>query len=186
MNRNIAVKIVLLIALLALPLISCAIEPEGDEDAGKKITHLINDLREEQGLDPISVSESLAIVATKHAKDLQENGVISEDCNAHSWSDDGNWEPCCFTNDGSALECMTDKPEEITGYPDSGYELVARLNGAYISPQEAMEVWQSSEASLDIILSRGSWAGKKWKAMGAARNKEFAVLWFGETYEPAD
>ncbi|NKB70497.1 MAG: CAP domain-containing protein [Candidatus Latescibacteria bacterium] len=145
----------------------------------------INQYRLEQGLQAIPVSVSLTKVAQAHVADSEQNS-FSNGCNLHSWSDQGDWTPCCYTNDHAQAQCMWDKPREISGgvYSGNGFEISA-YNSRMITPQGALEGWQGSSGHHNVILNRDIWADSNWQAMGAAVSTHYAVVWFGMESDPA-
>ncbi|HEY8429041.1 MAG TPA: CAP domain-containing protein, partial [Sandaracinaceae bacterium] len=158
--------------------------PAGCTAVGLELIELVNAYRADNGLPAIPASPSLCTVAAAHTRDLAENAPHTEPgCNLHSWSDRGSWTPCCYTPDHAAAQCMWDKPRELTEYPGNGYEnAFAGRN----DPQSALMGWQSSPAHDDVILNRGIWADRPWRALGADVHGGFAVLWFGHEDDPAD
>jgi hypothetical protein len=82
--------------------------------------NLIMEYRRENGLPPIPLSKSLTFVAQTHAKDLDTPGVVTGNCNGHSWSANGNWKSCCYTADHAKPHCIWDKPRELTCVSDNG------------------------------------------------------------------
>jgi hypothetical protein len=87
----------------------------------KKLYDLIMAYRKSKKLPSIPLSQKLTVVAQIHAKDLAENYEFSpkNKCNPHSWSEQGKWSPCCYSNHEQA-SCMWVKPKEITGYSGEG------------------------------------------------------------------
>jgi hypothetical protein len=150
---------------------------------GDSLVDVINKYRLEQNLPEIPVSPSLTIVAETHAEDLAKNYVLSDQCNLHSWSDNGNWTPFCYSPDHTNAQFMWDKPRELTSYPGNGYEIAAFRSDS-MTANSALELWKESDAHLDLILNRGLWKDVKWKAIGGAIDKGYAVLWFGEEADP--
>src|SRR5687767_8026143 len=67
----------------------------------KKLYDLIMEYRKSKKLPPIPLSTKLTLVAQTHARDLADHHEFEpkSKCNPHSWSDKGNWTPCCYTND---------------------------------------------------------------------------------------
>ena len=149
-----------------------------------ELIDLVNAYRGENGLAPIPASPSLCIVGHTHAEDLAINAPHAEaNCNLHSWSDAGDWSPCCYTPDHAQAQCMWDKPAELTTYPGYGYENAAGGGGA-ITPQTALDLWKNSPGHNAVILNQGTWANLTWGALGAGIYEGYAVLWFGEEADP--
>ncbi|MBL6445361.1 fibronectin type III domain-containing protein, partial [Fulvivirga sp. 29W222] len=140
----------------------------------------INDYRATNGLPPVPLSPKLSQVAQLHAQDAEDYPPTSSECNAHSWSSNGSWTACCYTNDHSNANCMWDKPAEITGYQSPGYENYA-WTSATMTATEALQQWQNSPSHNDLILNIGSyWENQTWNAMGIGIRGGTAFLWFGE------
>lgn len=150
------------------------------------IADAVNHYRTSKGLAPLPLSTSLTRVAQAHLADLEANYRRGGRCNMHSWSNRGNWSACCYTPDHAEASCMWDKPKEISGglYQSPGYEIVAHYSDR-ISPAMAVELWRESAAHDAIVLNRGMWADNTWRAMGAAIGRHYAVVWFGESTDPA-
>lgn len=79
-----------------------------------KLYNLIMEYRKSKGLKPIPLSSKLTQVAQVHARDLAANYNFDQanTCNPHSWSDQGSWTSCCYTNDHKQAKCMWDKPRQ--------------------------------------------------------------------------
>lgn len=158
--------------------------PSGCTEIGLELIELVNAYRMDNGLPAIPASSSLCTVAAAHTRDLAENAPHTEaGCNLHSWSARGDWTPCCYTPDHAAARCMWDKPRELTDYPGNGYE---NAFAGSSDPHLALVGWQGSPAHDDVILNRGIWADRPWRALGADVHDGFAVLWFGHEDDPAD
>ena len=143
---------------------------------------LVNSYRAEQGRPAIAASSSLCQVGDQHAQDLSVNQPQQEPgCNLHSWSDQGSWTACCYTDDHARAQCMWDKPRELTPYPGNGYETAA--SGA-ANPADALAIWQQSPPHNDVLLSQDIWSDHPWGALGAGLYKGYAVLWFGDEVDP--
>jgi hypothetical protein len=150
------------------------------------MAEVVNHYRREQGLPAIPVSASLTLVAKAHVKDLQNANPVGGRCNIHSWSNKGNWSPCCYTNDHAKAECMRKKPSEITRgvYSGNGYEISVVFAGK-MTPNIALYSWQGSRLHHDVILNRNKWRDMRWNAMGGAVSENYAVVWFGKEPDPA-
>lgn len=151
------------------------------------LASVINEYRVAMGLSAIPLSKSLTMVAEAHVQDLQQNDPTGGVCNGHSWSDKGNWTPCCYTADHAQAKCMWDKPKEMTNgvYTSEGFEIAAGSSGYWgMTPEGALTLWKSSQPHHDVILNRGIWASYEWKAMGAAYSDSWAVVWFGRLADP--
>lgn len=146
----------------------------------KKLYNLLMEYRAEKNLPPIPVSPALTYVAQTHARDMQAyppNG----DCNLHSWSENGNWSPVCFTKepDEAAKKAVWNKPRELTTYPGAGYE-ISFWSSAGATPQAALKSWKKSDGHNAMIVHLNEWSQLTWRAVGIGIYKEYAVVWFGE------
>lgn len=66
----------------------------------QRLYELIMEYRAANGLNSIPLSPKLTRVAQLHAKDLAEHyDPKSGQCNLHSWSKNGKWTACCYTDD---------------------------------------------------------------------------------------
>jgi len=151
-----------------------------------KLYHLLNEYRASKGLKSVELSASLCKVAQIHLDDLIRNKPDRKsDCNAHSWSDKGNWTPCCYTADHAQASCMWKKPQELTNYKGYGYEIAFGSSDpdydSYIAnANDAISAWKKSAGHNAVIISEGIWADHPWKAMGMAVRGGFSCVWFGE------
>jgi hypothetical protein len=141
--------------------------------------NLINDLRRQNKLPVVQLSKSLSIVSKIHIDDLLNNKPQDKDCGLHSWSNKGFWKPCCYNTDPMGGKCMNAKPSEITGYPGIGFELVYWEEES-ATANEAYELWKQLDASRDMILNKGKWQLRVWKAMGIGIKNGYAVIWLGD------
>lgn len=150
------------------------------------MAEVINQYRQAQGLPAVSISTSLTLVAEAHVNDLQYANPVGGNCNLHSWSNQGNWSSCCYTDDHAQAECMWNKPTQITGglYTGNGYEISAWYSNK-MTPNRALESWKSSEGHHDVILNRNTWKNITWNAVGGAVSENYAVVWFGKELDPA-
>jgi uncharacterized protein YkwD len=156
-----------------------------------KLAQLINEYRQSRGLSAVPISKSLSEVAQLHVRDLQNNRPHEAtdsrgmECNMHSWSNQGDWSPVCYTSDHEYAAGMWDKPREITdgAYTGNGYEnSYGHSNQA--DATGAIESWKNSSGHNAVIIEEGIWEGKNWQAMGVGIYEGFAVLWFGEESDP--
>lgn len=139
---------------------------------------LIDNYRSENEAHTIEVSKKLTFVAKLHARDLYHNRIDKDSCSMQSWSDQGFWNACCFSErDNDKQACMWDKPKEITGYEGKGYEVI--YNGGS-EPKRIMELWKGSSFYSDILKNSGRYANKDWAAIGIGQYKNVTVVWFGE------
>lgn len=147
-------------------------------DEERKLANIINYYRLEKKLDSVKVSSNLTIVAQSHANDLNLYYKESNRCNLHSWSRNGNWKACCYTNNHEQAKCMWDKPRELSKYKGDGFEIAA-FYSAGMTAVLALEMWKKSFAHNEVILQKGIWKKKNFKAMGIGINGNYACVWFG-------
>lgn len=141
--------------------------------------NMINDFRRSNKLPVIPLSRSLCFVATLHIDDLRSANAADNDCGVHSWSDKGNWKPCCYSKDPARNACMSNKPKELTGYQGSGYEVVY-WSEETATPLAAMELWRSTPISKSVFLNQDKWQARQWKAIGVALSDGYAIVWLGD------
>ncbi len=162
-----------------------AAAPDADREADP-ITEAINALRAERRLPRVPWSPELTRVAELHVLDLEAHfAAFGPECNGHSWSDDGPWSGCCYTDDHAEAECMWHKPAELSAYPDFGFEIMVRGGGAALDAQDAMTLWLGSPPHLAVILSEPPWDDEPWQALGGALSPNFGAAWFGKVPDPS-
>lgn len=147
-----------------------------------KLYELINNYRKSVGLIEIPLSKSLCYVAKKHANDLQLNKPDTNTCNFHSWSNKGNWTPCCFEKEIKDKSCMLNKPTELTKYPGTAYEIIYWENKQATS-DKAYKQWIETSASRSVFSNYKNWENYEWNAMGIGIYEGFAIAWFGESFD---
>jgi hypothetical protein len=145
----------------------------------KALFDRVNNLREDYGKNRVEYSASLSFVAKKHVLDLLENSPDTSVCNLSSWSDKGNWTPCCFNHYVPDQDCMWEKPKELTSYPYRGYELVSYFEDT-LSVDSVINLWSDAREVLDMILTDGNYSKKKWICMGVGMNAHYVSVWFGQ------
>ncbi len=152
----------------------------------RKLYDLIMTYRKENNLGSIPLSEKLTYVAQAHARDLTDHYTfdVRNKCNPHSWSSQGSWAPCCYTNDHKKASCMWTKPKELTGYAANGYEIVY-YSSAGANAAEGLDGWKISPGHNPLLVNRGPWANVKWQAIGIGIYKEYGIVWFGEAPDQA-
>jgi Cysteine-rich secretory protein family len=155
------------------------------------LVHLINDHRKQNGLAEILISSSLMAVALQHVVDLDTyhpENLCAPSGNLHSWSTHGNWhgtpgkgawKGCCYSGDHANAACMWEKPKEIANYPDFGYE-IAHWESGTATAQSALASWKTSPPHNDVLLNKGIWQNRNWRALGVAWRGHYACAWFGE------
>ncbi|MCF8333624.1 MAG: SPOR domain-containing protein, partial [Bacteroidales bacterium] len=127
----------------------------------------------------VKLSHSLSYVADAHVKDLYLNFNPYGICGLYFWSEGGRWKPCCPANKKEDLDCMYDKPYELTSYRSKGHEVVYYRNKEE-NADSIFKNWQQDSLVRDFFLEKGVYQDKKWNAMGVAVFEGFASIWFGE------
>ncbi len=152
-----------------------------------RLYELINDHREDRGLPAIPYSARLTQVAQAHVRDLEQHYTFAHDnqCNPHSWSENGAWTSCCYTNDHKEAACMWNKPREIAGYEGPGFE-IAYYSSAGARAKEGLDGWIRSESHYPLIVNSGQWEQIQWKAIGMGIYGKYAVVWFGQEADPSE
>lgn len=151
----------------------------------RKLYKMIMDYRKQHRLPAIPLSEQLTYVAQTHAHDLSDHYAfdINNKCNPHSWSGEGAWSACCYTNDHQKASCMWAKPKELTGYPGNGFEIVY-YSSAGANAKEGLDGWKVSPGHNPLLINSGPWANVKWKAIGIGIYGSYGMVWFGEEPDP--
>lgn len=139
----------------------------------------INLLRIDYGMSELQLSASLSYVAELHVNDLQHNNPDTSICNLSSWSDKGDWTPCCYTKYLHNPDCMWDKPKQLTPYSYRGYELVTFFEEDF-NTDSVINLWSDSKETLDMILTRDNYSNKKWICAGIGISDNYISLWFGQ------
>ena len=153
------------------------------KEAEYKLYKMINDYRQQYDLPPIPLSKSLSFVASTHVKDLFFNHPDVSPCNSHSWSANGPWTPFCYPRDKEKDHTVWDKPKEIAGYPDQGFEIVYWENNAIII-DSVISFWRSIDYFNSFLMNTGTWEGKTWEAIGIGILENYACAWFGTAVDP--
>jgi uncharacterized protein YkwD len=155
-------------------------EPSCLQEEEQKLYALIMNYRATKKLKAIPLSAKLTRVAQLHAKDLAEHyDPNNTRCNLHSWSANGKWTACCYTDDHKQAKCMWDKPKEIAGYPGNGYE-ISYFSSAGANAEEGLAGWKRSPGHNQVIMNEGIWKTVQWNAIGIGLYKEYGVVWFGK------
>jgi hypothetical protein len=169
--------------LLAITLLFICFESYAQtlSEEESKLYTIIMEYRTANGLPQIPLSGALTIVAQTHVKDLVNNRPVTEQCNPHSWSDKGNWTPCCYTSDHAQAACTWSKPRELTNYRGNGYEILFMVDSA-ATAVGALEAWKLSPGHHAMVLNRDGW-GDTWNAIGVGIYQGYAVVWFGNEWD---
>jgi len=165
-----------------------ALKAMGVSEKEAKLYYIINAYRESQGLQKLSFSKSLTIVARTHVSDSNtytpENQRDSRGMqgNLHSWSNHGSWTPMVYTSDHEYAANMWSKPRELTSYTGNGYE-ISSWNSGNITPEDALDLWKNSSGHNVVMTTQGNWSDLK--TMGVAIDGKYAHVWFGSAADPA-
>ncbi len=144
-----------------------------------ELYQLMMSYRQKKKLDSIDISPSLCKVAQCHVRDLNMNDPKGR-CNLHSWSNNGPWTACCYTDDHRKASCIWNKPRELTSYQGDGYEIAYWCSDSTFTPDEALDSWKASSGHHPLIINTGIWKSYQWKAIGIAIEGNYAVVWFGK------
>ena len=150
-------------------------DPEKMSTDEEKLFKEINSYRKSLKLPEIPYSPKLTRVAQIHAKDLSDHPP-TEKCNMHSWSGKTEGSACCYTSDHKNPECMWQKPRELAGYEEAGYEIAAMNTDPEV---DWLKQWKGSPGHHQVIINQGIWKTMKWNAMGVGIRGGYAVVWFG-------
>lgn len=151
----------------------------------RRLYELVMAYRASLSLPPIPLSPSLSYVAKTHVRDLEKHSSsVHGRCNMHSWSADGPWTACCYTDDHAQAKCMWYKPKELTGYTGYGFEISAMISGIAMTPERAIRIWQLSPGHNAVMINSGSWRRTPWNAIGVGIYRRYAVIWFGQENDP--
>lgn len=151
-------------------------------EAEQRIYDNIMTERAAVGQPSIPLSPSLMKVARAHATDSANHyASLPDTCNLHSWSDQGDWEACCYTSNHANAACMWSKPKEVSNFDAQGYEI-----SAWGTPtlQNAVAGWMNSPPHKAVLLNEGDmWSRAPFLSIGIGLdgNEEagqFAHVWF--------
>lgn len=165
-----------------------ALKAMGVSEKEAKLYYIINAYRESKGLQKLSFSKSLTIVARTHVSDSNtytpENQRDSRGMqgNLHSWSNHGSWTPMVYTSDHEYAANMWSKPRELTSYTGNGYE-ISSWNSGNITPEDALDLWKNSSGHNAVMTTQGNWSDLK--TMGVAIDGKYAHVWFGSAADSA-
>jgi hypothetical protein len=146
------------------------------------LVNMINDYRRQNNLNTIPLSKSMFFVAHTHVQDLKQNKAGSTKCGLHSWSDAGNWKPCCYKKEAERTFCMNDKPRELTGYKGKGFEMIY-WGSDQVVPSDVIDLWKSTGVTNDMLLNQSKWKNKTWKSIGVGLSDGYASVWFGDEFD---
>ncbi len=144
-----------------------------------RLSQLINQFRVQNKLPEIPLSKSLCFVAKTHVYDLQTNHPDTSICNTASWSNKGNWTPCCYNKYVVNNDWMWDKPKELTSYKYRGYE-ISYFEEGIVNEDSLFYLWKGTREVLEMLLNKGFHADKKWLAMGVGISDNYASVWLGQ------
>jgi hypothetical protein len=74
---------------------------------------------------------------------------------------------------------MWDKPKELTPFTYRGYELAGYFEDDF-TVDSIINLWSSTKAVLDMILTEGNYSKKKWICMGLGFNDHYISIWFAQ------
>lgn len=165
-----------------------ALKAMGVSEKEAKLYYIINAYRENKGLQKLSFSKSLTIVARTHVSDSntytpeKQRDSRGMQGNLHSWSNHGSWTPVVYTSDHEYAANMWSKPRELTSYTGNGYE-ISSWNSGNITPEDALDLWENSSGHNAVMTTQGNWSDLK--TMGVAIDGKYAHVWFGSAADPA-
>lgn len=165
-----------------------ALKAMGVSEKEAKLYYIINAYRESKGLQKLSFSKSLTIVARTHVSDSntytpeKQRDSRGMQGNLHSWSNHGSWTPVVYTSDHEYAANMWSKPRELTSYTGNGYE-ISSWNSGNITPEDALDLWENSSGHNAVMTTQGNWSDLK--TMGVAIDGKYAHVWFGSAADPA-
>ena len=139
----------------------------------------LNQFLTENGNKSLTLSKSLSFVAKTHVNDLQLNHPDTSICNLSSWSDKGNWNPCCYNKYVLDQDCMWDKPKELTNFRYRGYELAIYFEVEF-NTDSIMQILLSSNKAIDMLLTKNDYSKKHWVCMGLGINEKYVSIWFAQ------
>lgn len=159
------------------------IPPSGLEcDAEElQLIALANQARMAAGLPAAAVSDNLCAVAHRHVVDLVEQAPheAGAECLLNSWSNAGDWTPCCYASSVDQGVCMWEKGRELTDYNGITFEAAVEAN----SPAAALAAIQADQDANVILMNIGIWDNSVWYVAGAGIYGGYAVLWYGDAPE---
>jgi hypothetical protein len=144
-----------------------------------QLSEAINKYRTKNKLGELQLSPSLSFVAKTHLNDIRLNSKDEQGCNLNSWSDKGNWKPCCFNAKLKSMDLMTSKPSEITDFRGKGFEIVIAAKKG-ISTKDLVGLWFNAQTTQDFLMNAGKWSNHSWQSIGVSIYKNFASIWASE------
>ena len=144
----------------------------------------INELRIAYEKEPLQLSASLSYVAKTHVNDLITNHPDTSICNLSSWSNKGNWTPCCYNSYFPNPDCMWDKPKELTNFTFRGYELALYFDDKPV-PDSVIALINETKEALEMLLTQGEYKEKKWMSCGIGINAHYVSVWFAQRKDPS-
>ena len=144
-----------------------------------RLYKMVNEFRARLTLDPIPLSKSLSYVAKTHAADLSAHYPMGEDCNMHSWSDQGDWKPFCFPADQDRKNDVKDKAQELTAYPGKAWE-ITYWDNTDLDLTMVLDFWRSIPYTSEMLTNTGKWKEVAWKSLGVGIKDGYVLLWFGQ------
>jgi len=147
--------------------------------ACNELENLVNKERKKAGLRALHCDASMRWVAGKHLEDQEQgaakNLALGPECNVHSWL---VMSPCCYNDDHSNMQCMHNKPLELSGWDKRhGFEISAWISRD-MTAKGAIDMWRGSSGHYAVIMSKGIWS--RLKTVGCFWNKNYAHCWFSE------
>jgi len=141
-----------------------------------ELVKMINEYRATFSKSQLNLSNSLCFVAHQHNTDLFINKPDTLGCNMHSWSEKGNWTPCCYNSSLEDKACLYDKPMELTDFPGSGFELIF-WDSKNANAIDAFDFWRSIEYSRSVLLNENEPYEDVWKSIGVSIEGSYAIVW---------
>ena len=139
----------------------------------------LNEFLVENGNKSLTLSKSLSFVAKTHVNDLIINHPDTSICNLSSWSDKGNWNPCCYNKYVLDQDCMWNKPKELTNFRYRGYELAIFFEEEF-NTDTIMQILLSSNKAINMLLTKNDYSKKHWVCFGVGINKKYVSIWFAQ------
>jgi hypothetical protein len=126
----------------------------------------VNSYRRKTGLASIPTNNCLCKTANAHTKELNADLAQKQ-----------SWKECRYH--ARNYQCMWNKPKEICGYPNKGYENWAWSTRS-MTATLAINQWKRLSGTNQVMLNGGQWRKIQFKGMGASVEGNHGVLWFGD------